>query len=476
MIGNGIPESSGAFTWTTNTTPQGSGAADVSTIDSIQGVVPSTITLSEGVYMIASIYDDNYLPYTAPTGPATWNRPVDANATTDPLIDVQGTLSTTGVSVLIPVTTTGNGILGGATFTIVIPAAHTEDGQSRTIELSWPATSFTTSTKTIVATLKSIGGPLNVKKLDLNDGLGDDSKGVLVGTFTFEADHNGTQKNFEVRAISGIPDRCFGKTTLDCIGYGSTELEHQFLYMPIQGPDGKTWLNNNLGAEYARVGSSYFNPIYQAGALDASGNPIANPTANQIKKDFRAYGSLYQWQRKSDGHELIDWASSSVGTPVYSSSVAPTMSSSWTTPDTNLWINGELSSFYSWVEDVVNTQTSNHNLWNPNGGVNNPCPYGYHVPSLNEVQTVHTSISGATGANTSSNSNMWNERVLRLPAAGFRHADTGNEAFDINHGYYWTSESHSDIKISGSLMFSDSTSNSYQHYRAHGFSVRCLQD
>jgi hypothetical protein len=36
---------------------------------------------------------------------------------------------------------------------------------------------------------------------------------------------------------------------------------------------------------------------------------------NTIKTDFRFYGSLYQWGRASDGHQIIRWNSSTSGTP-----------------------------------------------------------------------------------------------------------------------------------------------------------------
>jgi hypothetical protein len=37
---------------------------------------------------------------------------------------------------------------------------------------------------------------------------------------------------------------------------------------------------------------------------------------DHIKTDFRFYGSLYQWGRASDGHQIIRWNSSTSGTPL----------------------------------------------------------------------------------------------------------------------------------------------------------------
>jgi hypothetical protein len=71
-------------------------------------VKPATITLTQNQkYMLASIYDADYLPYTAPTAAATTTRPVPAGGTSPVTIDVQGSIPTTGVTVYIPATATG---------------------------------------------------------------------------------------------------------------------------------------------------------------------------------------------------------------------------------------------------------------------------------------------------------------------------------------------------------------------------------
>lgn len=67
--------------------------------------------------------------------------------------------------------------------------------------------------------------------------------------------------------------------------------DHNFIYCAVMGPGNKKWLNLNLGAEYAREGSEYFNPE-------------AVPTNNL---DWKAFGSLYNHNRDSDGHELVQY-------------------------------------------------------------------------------------------------------------------------------------------------------------------------
>ena len=91
---------------------------------------------------------------------------------------------------------------------------------------------------------------------------------------------------------NAILDRNFFKKT-------NGKFEHRFVYLPVKNnTTGRTWLNNNLGADYANVDSNAYNPSQQA------------TTSN----DYLAYGSLFQWGRKADGHELFDWTGATAGT------------------------------------------------------------------------------------------------------------------------------------------------------------------
>lgn len=92
--------------------------------------------------------------------------------------------------------------------------------------------------------------------------------------------------SLEVKVISGIKDRMYG------IRDNSENTQsHNFIYYPIISPiTGRIWLNNNLGAEYSNVNNFSWanNPFQQAKSI----------------KDINAYGSLFQWGRKADGHEF----------------------------------------------------------------------------------------------------------------------------------------------------------------------------
>ncbi|MDY3362568.1 hypothetical protein PG623_00995 [Riemerella anatipestifer] len=166
-------------------------------------------------------------------------------------------------------------------------------GYMQDFKLSYPAGNFTGATGTIQAKLKNVSGATYYPVLNPEDGI---YHNAISSANAYTISLNGSSTTtLRVQTITGVPDRCFGETTLQCVGYGSDVREHDFVYLPIQGPDGKIWLNNNLGAEYTRVGATVFDPTRQAGALDPmTGLSLTNPTADQIKKDWRAYGSLFQ--------------------------------------------------------------------------------------------------------------------------------------------------------------------------------------
>ena len=424
LTASGTPADGGSFTWTTNTTPSESATTDV--IFSI----PATITLGQDQdYFVASLYDEDYLPYTAPTGPAVTTAVAADGSNEATTIDVQGSITTGGVTVGIPVTATGSGTLSAYSSTITIDASLTEDGISRDLTLSWASQAYTSSTTSISATLTAVGGDLNAKKLDLNGGIGNDNLGVLMGSFSYIYNAAYDITSFEVRIISGIPDRAFGDGV------------HDFIYLTVVGEDGNTWLNNNLGAYYADVHHASFNPTQQATAFN----------------DHLAYGSLYQWGRLTDGHELITWTGASAGTAVNGTT---STNATTDTPANALFIT-ESGSPYDW------RVPQNNNLWQGVSGTNNPCPVGYRLPTEAEQNQLVTDASITNTSNAASSN-------LAFSAAGYRNNSTGAISTAGSYGDYWSST------VSGTnartRLFGSSITNVSGDLRARGFSVRCIKD
>ena len=204
---------------------------------------------------------------------------------------------------------------------------------------------------------------------------------------------------------------------------------------PIVGPTdainpttGKIWMDRNLGA--TQVATSSIDP--------------------------NAYGDLYQWGRRADGHQIR--------TPGTTS----TLSSTDNPGHVDFIV--VLASPFDW------RSTQSDNLWQGVNGINNPCPSSYRLPTNAELNAERTTwiSNNAAGAFAS---------PLKLPMAGFRKRDNGSLYDAGSYGYYWSSTVNStnlygvDALVSGILTFRNSTAEmENQQLRANGFSVRCIKD
>ncbi|MDR1758512.1 MAG: DUF1566 domain-containing protein [Bacteroidales bacterium] len=166
--------------------------------------------------------------------------------------------------------------------------------------------------------------------------------------------------------------------------------------------------------------------------VDAPGTFAANPTD---------YGMFYQWNRK------VGWSSSN---PMVNSDGGTTWDSSIPTGTT----------------------------WE---ATNDPCPAGWRVPTLAELQGLVNSVSELV---TNYNGTGVNGRVfgsgansIFLPAAGYRSLFDGSLLSQSYGGYYWSSTPYeSDSSDAYSLHFYGSYADWYNDIRAHGQSIRCVAD
>ncbi|MCK0203804.1 fibrobacter succinogenes major paralogous domain-containing protein, partial [Ornithobacterium rhinotracheale] len=198
-----------------------------------------------------------------------------------------------------------------------------------------------------------------------------------IATFNVALNGGGTAQ-VVLKGIGGVPDRCFGKTTKECVGYGADVKEHEFLYVPVEGPDGRIWLNNNLGAEYARVGSPVYNPLKQASS----------------RIDTYARGSLFQWGRKPDGHELMH------------------------VTDKKYWYLYEYRSI----------------PWKDRGIYYNPCPEGWRLPTASEWENLYA--SSGLGVHVLKEPTV---APLFIPVGSWGEGD-GHLYFMGTHQNYWLSD------------------------------------
>ena len=447
LASGSLASGSGSLTYTISGTPSASGTANFAisvggqsctlTVMVSAAALPANITLSSvSPYFIASVYDTDYAPYTTATGPATLatNQPADGSADAN-TINVQGTLTTTGVTISIPYVTSGAVSMPAFSQTITIPAEYTEDGISRDITLSYGAVSLAAGSGNITATIKAVGGTLNVKKLDVQTGLGSDALGFLLGQFTYATNSSGGTANLQVRDIVGIPDR------------NITDPNHVMFYLPVTAEDGNVWLNNNLGADYANSSNAAFNPAQQATSAT----------------DHRAYGSLFQWGRYSDGHELINWSNSTTGFGV--NGITSTLSTTDTPGNSLFIVNAPQSGPVDWRNP--------YNLrWQGVNGINNPCPNGFRVPTEPEVRALVA--AGGTFASK-----------LKLAFDGQRFNANGTSVLAGNltgvgsYGTLWTStvgsvnQNFDTIAINYNMSIIQGTS---AQHRTQGFGVRCIKN
>ena len=416
----------------------------------VDPLVPQYVTLMDGERSFVSVYDEDYWPYSGPTTATaqTTDQYVDGNLD-EPTIDIQGKITTTGTEVYIPVTidpAVGHHPINVSAFPgseLPVSANYTEDGNSRNIKLSWEAQTINKNSTYIKAKISAVGQDLQLKKLDFNSGMGQDYKGIEIATFRYATTQGGTQRaSFVVRLMPGIPDRRFAIKTKD--GGGTDVYDHQFIYVPVKDPftgsyGQQIWLNNNLGAEYTRVGSSVFDPGQQAKAHN----------------DHNAFGSLFQWGRPADGHELVTYTNATTwqfkyGTtttptatyppqPAENKTVIPTITTDLVTgvDTTPMWFTGtsKPSGFPITVGDDDNAV----------------CPKGFKVPSGYYLNNL---------INRTKSFDRIKEFFVRLPSNRFNNTDN-TDLYPNGNGYYsyapklWSNTAsigHQNLSMSGSKV------------------------
>ena len=391
---------------------------------------------------------------------------IDKNATSkyiasikDSTGDIQGKIDENGVIVKVPYTATSDvTLLAFTSDSVMIIPENTEDSDSGiTATLQWDTQAITEGSgifdaKIIIddSTATTPDNTYLAKKLRAGD------SELEVASFKYALDDNGTALGtLTLKIIHGILDRNFNVQT-------NGEYEHRFIYLSVTNPNTrKTWLNNNLGAEYADINSPNFNPAQQA----------------TTGKDYKAYGSLFQWGRKADGHELIDRTNKRV-----KRGATDTKSND---PTDALFIKDGTDKA-DWRVD------SDETLWANETSANNVCPKGYRLPTGGaEGQDKEWELEVASWSDTIKADVAALESTLKLTMAGIRDHNNSNVMSVGNFGDYWSANPYSGGSYSHNLVFNrdsdkkeaDGTPttkadvNSSQYYdRVYGYSVRCIKD
>jgi uncharacterized protein (TIGR02145 family) len=233
------------------------------------------------------------------------------------------------------------------------------------------------------------------------------------GTATFAIALGGQSCNLTVSVAAASPQ--YPANSVFCAA-GATAI------VDVLNPTtNKTWMDRNLGATQVATSST----------------------------DQNAYGDLYQWGRRTDGHQCrtspTTGTLSSVDQPAHGNFILPPNSPP-----------------YDW------RSPQNANLWQGVNGVNNPCPSGYRLPTETELNNERLSWipNNSAGAFAS---------PLKWPMAGYRNGGNGSLYNVGTGGFYWGST------VSGTDARSLNFFSTYpfmitSYYRAYGFSVRCLKE
>ena len=172
----------------------------------------------------------------------------------------------------------------------------------------------------------------------------------------------------------------------------------------------------------------------------------ANRVATQ-SNDALAYGDLYQWGRRADGHQCRN-------------SIVSNLVSSSDQPQQNTFITSAID----W------RSPSNNNLWQGVSGINNPCPNGFRIPTEVELNAEISSwtTKNAEGAFAS---------PLKLTLVGYRNNNYGWITGNSISGEYWSSTVSSNMGSSRYLFFNSNSSviSTNSQPRSYGFAVRCIK-
>ena len=266
--------------------------------------------------------------------------------------------------------------------------------------------------------------------------------------------------------VAGVKDR----------NYDGTDEYYKLIYYPVNIEvtlsDGtkatQTWLDRNLGA--SKVAES--------------------------ADDFEAYGSLFQWSRKADGHEKTSWSSATAG--VLANGIAgvnervpnradaghsqfiPTSEAphDWavqtSTQETGLW--GGKYTDYEWHAPLTDeTQEGN------------PCPEGYRVPTVNEFlamagAVLNTTLQYNTKYALDDPNTPFAESVLHLPSAGdmlYKATTAATENGGVR-GVYWANSSAAkagdNYNNSNRFLFMSGQVIVNPYQRSNAYSIRCIRD
>ena len=168
------------------------------------------------------------------------------------------------------------------------------------------------------------------------------------------------------------------------------------------------------------------------------------------------------------------------------------------TSDSTSWCNNDAANncskygrLYTWAAamDSVGTWSTNgkgcgyKKTCSPTYPVRGVCPEGWHLPTIEEFETLFTAVGGqSTAGKVLKSTSGWNSSgngtdafaFSALPA-GYRNY-YGEYFYEGDNAYFWSS-TEDDSKFAFNMYLYYDDGNAYMYnYKYYGFSVRCLKD
>ena len=280
------------------------------------------------------------------------------------------------------------------------------------------------------------------------------------------------EKGFTV-TVADVEENEYTVTATDA----NTVLRSSILVMPEITIESEEVENPEGGSGDSGNGYDYVDEygINHGSGVEIDGVVWAPVNCGYHATDYK-WGKLYQWGRKyGQGYD------GDATTPELSEGGVSLQGGQ---------SDGNKNVFFIESEDWLYSQ--NDALWNsgtedsPVKTEYNPCPEGWRVPTYAELSELSQNRSswtendlGQSGYWFSGSSSYSSEAAqVFFPAAGFRYYYHGDARNRGGCSFYWSSRPYYENYYGGacSLYFSSSSASMDYCDRAHGYSVRCVQD
>jgi uncharacterized protein (TIGR02145 family) len=266
----------------------------------------------------------------------------------------------------------------------------------------------------------------------------------------------------------------------------------------------RSFMCYNLGATQTTIADqlAYTSNLYYNGAL-------GHTPATAAEGDSAVFGNLWQWGRISDGHQLRTSENSLANGPAPGTYTA--FDNAWASGGSEQ-IRSDSVRYYGRYVTVTTTpwdwnrNPSGRNvfLWRTyRNTTNDPCTQiagaNWRMPTQTEWGDIYSGgqLGGAPG---NARANVWTWKApgtttdgafgtaggfqikpdgvtttLFLPAAGDRNYRTGPLGHAGSHGYYWSATTYGNFSHYLHMDQANVLPSAF-HFRAYGFSVRCVAD